>query len=179
MPDDGRLQLGPYPTPPTEFQVSKFLQHVRETGYPEGLPNICTTPPSLDLDHRHVCQIDIPTDMRASRDMVVCTFCSNGRPKFWHGHLIWSEDGNIRLLGNCCGPRFFGAVTYRDMLAARRRQQRRIYNEDFLLDKLPLLPDLLSTVGALEKPCEAVQKTMRDFHRGVQPLASIRLITMR
>ena len=96
MPDDGRLAPGPHPTPPAPWQREKFLELVRDTGMPEDIPQLCKTPPDPNLEHVHICRIDVPRKKRPSGMMIPCSFCTHGKPKFLDGHLMWSSDGQRR-----------------------------------------------------------------------------------
>ncbi len=164
--------LGPYPEPPTQFQVDQFQELICKTGEPERIPKLCKTKPDLQLDHKLVCIVDVALKNRSGGEMIPCTLCSDGKPKFLYGRLLWSTDGQIRLIGNCCAAKYFGVADFRNMLQVQHRDQQVRASENFLLDHLPRLPDMLVDLRQLGSVSRSFQDMSRQLSGCVPSLAN-------
>lgn len=100
MPDDGRNGGGRFPNRPTDFDVSQFKDFVKQTGEPEHYPKLAHTPPDRTIDdHEVLWDFHVPREARPNGDYIPCSAC-DGRPKYSYGFLIWSPDGEMRIVGS-------------------------------------------------------------------------------
>lgn len=154
MPDDGRNGGGRFPNRPTDFEVTQFKDFMKETGEPEHYPKLAHTPPDRTVEgHEVLWDFHVPREARPNGDYIPCSACDD-RPKYSHGYLIWSPDGEMRLVGSCCGPKYFGAQRFHRMeLDARKRRFERDA-QDYLIDHLPKIPALIRSLEGLRRTCD-------------------------
>ncbi|GEO43018.1 hypothetical protein SAE02_71660 [Skermanella aerolata] len=163
MPDGSFSTVGPYLFPPPPIQIEEFLFIVKETGEPERIPGITRAPPDLSLErHELICEIHVPVGQRPGGEYIPCAICRDV-PKFLHGHLLWSEDGCLRLIGHCCAHEYFQGGRFADIVDQGRRKRQRKAQEDWLLDNLEKVPDLLAEIVALQPAAGFLHKQKSAF----------------
>lgn len=161
-----KAQFGRVPTPPTEYEVRKFLDFVNETGAPEKYPLISHTRPPLGKQHELCCSIYVPRRKRPNEELIPCSLCDD-RPKFLDGHLLWSEDGKLRLVGNTCGPKHFGEREYRRLLEEVESRRSLIACEEYLLSTLPEASVMLTKLERFASSVRRFQVVSRALRQRV------------
>ncbi|QEX16851.1 hypothetical protein FRZ44_21460 [Hypericibacter terrae] len=154
MADDGRNNRGRFPTPPSQLQRDLFLAFVEKTGEPEKYALLSTTAPDKTATgHRLVCPFYVPRAKRPNHDYIPCSACA-GRKKYCYGYLVWCPDGEIRIVGSCCGPEYFGIEKFRQMEAVAKEERLELENQYFLIDNLERVPDMIAAIKRLAPVCE-------------------------
>jgi hypothetical protein len=149
-----------YRSRPSESVISRFLDHVRETGSPETFPTICRTTPPAESRPIFLRRFDIDRRKRPNGDMGPCPICSPNDPKFLHGgYLVWYPDeGMIRAIGPECGDAVFGGSLYADAKVQFDGEERERQAVEFLEKNLQ---KVLSMIVALEAIHPAAQESAR------------------
>lgn len=172
MPD-GLATTVPYPTPPAPMTVQSFLKLIEETGEPERIPGLSRTKPDLLVqDHEIVCIIYVKSERRGERNLICCTIC-NDKPKFLNGALLWSSDGFLRLVGNCCAGRYFHGGRFAQMRASKRAKDIRTSQENWLLERLPTIPELIRAAEELKAPADFIDRQKGRLRREATVLLSL------
>jgi hypothetical protein len=152
MPDDMRPGGGRFPIPPSRYEIDQFLAFVKQTGEPELYEKLSWNAPDKSaVGHKLLCSFYVPLSRRPGDDYIPCCSC-NSRPKYSHGYLVWSPDGEMRIVGSCCGPKYFGEDVFRRMEEEARQQQIEQDHQYFLIDQLAKIPDMIRAMEAL-RPC--------------------------
>ncbi len=161
-----------FPSPPPKNVVREFQEFTKRTKVPETYPLLAHDPPDKHaVGHVLVCHVYVPRWQRPNEDFVPCAACGE-RPKFSHGWLVWSPDGELRLVGSCCGPKYFGASAFRDMERAATDSGLEEINQDLLIAHLTRIPELIAQACLLRPAAETYVRQKKLFIRGVPQLAS-------
>lgn len=97
--------------------------------------------------------------------MIPCSFCRPKSPKCYSFYLLWSEDGYLRVVGNKCGPKYFGQAEFNEMRVAAIAKQIFEDNENFLLDKLSNVPNWFHELDYMHPICKTIQELKRTFKK--------------
>lgn len=158
---------------PKGYVRDAILGHIRETHTPETLRGVVFTPPPLDIRHEKIGDFTVDPRKRRGRGDVPCSLCSRGQPKFLTGSLLWSEDGHIRTIGNCCAKGFFAGLSGGYLLIERRHEQRERQRdaEDTLMRIVPRMGAMFDYVHAVNESAFDAGRAAKEFRRGVPALA--------
>ncbi|MEQ9490783.1 MAG: hypothetical protein RIM72_17510 [Alphaproteobacteria bacterium] len=162
-----------YKTFPSAQQLDEIKKTIRETGQPELVPTIVWTKPDKKLEHRLIHpEISVRRKLRPDGDLVPCSLCSGKKPKCLSFYLLWSSDGHLRVVGNICGPKYFGESIFRDMRNFAKQEARKEAAQDYLLDQLPLIHIGINDLNLLEPVCINAKSATSEFRRNVPSLFS-------
>jgi hypothetical protein len=171
--DEQTLTRGRYKTPPTPMQVEAFKAHILSTGSPETIPDLDWSPPDLSLKHEIVTPIEMKQSQRPNDDLIPCASAScGGKPKFLDGVMLWSSDGHIRIVGNCCIKKYLGASTHAAISEGYKHKIAEEEAEKYLWKRLPLLPSQLAELKQLESSCEALKRLKKNFCNSASSLVA-------
>ena len=147
----------PYRYKPSEADVARFLEYVRQTAQPETFPTICLTKPQATSRPIFLRKFSVERRKRPDGDNVPCPICSPNDPKYLHGaYLAWYPDeGVIRAIGPECGDTVFGGTAYAEAKSTFNLEERERLAVDFLQKNLP---SLLSMVVALQAVRPAIME---------------------
>lgn len=155
-----------YPARPSGLVIERFLQHVRETGQPETFPSIDTSKPPRDADMVFLKRFSINRARRPNLEMAPCPICSPNSPKYLDGILVWyPAEGVIRAIGHECGDSYFEGDRHRDAARRYQEEQRRIADEDFLLENVPKVPIMRHAVATLMPAAHETRRLHCHFRR--------------
>lgn len=141
---------------------------------PENILGVSRTKPDLTSDeHRIVLKFAIDRKLRPGGEFIPCSMCSNLRPKFLAGSIVWSPDGWLRVIGHVCAKKenHFGEARYRQMQRRHEQEERDNAALDLLERNIQFIPPLKKDVAALRAAMEFMEGQQRIFFRGVPTLA--------
>lgn len=173
MPD-GSCPVPPYPTPPSpdDERIVAAIQASR----PEEIPGLAWTPPDFAATgHRIIRKFDIEGKKRPGREFIPCAMCSGGHPKFLAGSILWSPDGNLRLIGHVCAVKdeHFGEMRYRQLIRQREQEELDKVTLVWMEANIAALKPVAASVAELRSVVDLWEEQQRKFFRDVAPLADM------
>lgn len=172
-PEAPPLEPGPHRTMPAGSAREAIFHHLRQTQSPETLPGIVFSPPPLNIRHEKIGDFQIELPKRLDRAFVPCSLCSNGKPKFTKGSFLWSDDGYIRTIGNCCAVEFFASLSGGFRMIERRHERREQVRraEEFLMVVTPLMGVMFDYLHAVNGAAFDAGTEAKRFRRRLPSLA--------
>lgn len=148
----------PVSWPPPKPMVTGIVEHINQTGEPETAPGLHKGPISKTAPFLIVRDISVPRERRPDGAKAPCPMCQPN--KFFEGKLVWlTEVHALAVIGHCC-------AASETRLAAEREFREREAREravDYLLDRLPSLPELRKKCHDLEGRVTAAQEVHDHF----------------
>jgi hypothetical protein len=101
--------------------------------------------------------------------------CSGGHPKFLAGSILWSPDGNLRLIGHVCATKdeHFGEALYRQLIRQREQEELDNVTLAWLEANIASLKPIAVSVAELRSVIDCWEEQQRKFFRDVAPLAGM------
>lgn len=115
---------------PDFLVVSRFIEHVSRRGNPHHFPGVVDTkPPQVTEFFWLTDEIKLP----GSQVSCACPWCSNGKPKFKTGRLLYfPQEAVMRFVGRCCARTHLDADVYARADKTWKEEKRRLSRDDFL-----------------------------------------------
>ena len=100
--------------------------------------------------------IDVEKSKRLGRGKIPCPMCQPN--KFLSGFLVWFPRLQaVAVIGHCCADKETAAVANREERKTRERE------EDYLLAKIPLIPQALRAIYEASAAAEEALRVYRHF----------------
>lgn len=147
---------------PLESFVHEVLEWLRISAMPEAHEALFRN--SIPKDVKFIIlRKDVVLDgtKRPDGDNAPCPMCATN--KFLRGSLVYVPEMQCcAFIGNCCADSKSRAEAERDF----RQRSRQDYEDNYLLDGLPLISDKLDALNSLMPAAKEAQRMYRQFRRG-------------
>ena len=144
---------------PTQVFIDYVKAHIAQTGQPETCEGLYRDRISKDEPFLILAEIEVNLNARPEGDLAPCPMC-HAANKFRDGRLVFLHQlGAVAVIGHECASHETNQEANREW---RLREQRRI-EEDFLLRKLPTLPQRLTRISEAEPTCSEADDFLRAF----------------
>ena len=163
-----------YLTPPSPDDPA-ILEPIRRS-QPEEIHGLAWTTPDFSAPgHKIIRTFSIASKKRPGGEYIRCAICSGDHPKFLDGAVIWSPDGNLRLIGHECAakPEHFGVAGYRSLRKQREQEELDSVALTWLHANTAEAKSLVSTLQALRTCALHLEEQRRLFFRNVGDLANL------
>jgi len=161
-----------FPVKPLPAFAEQVRAQLKEHNQPELIRELRHEAIARTEEFDILCEVSIDPSKRPEQDFAPCPMCQPN--KFIRGRLCYFPRLNCcAIIGHCCADK-----KQRDSAEHRFREaSNRNWQEDFLLEALPLIPRKLEVIAATRgKAVEALRlhkKFRKDAHRLMQLLREI------
>ncbi|MGD9839498.1 MAG: hypothetical protein AB7F72_09860 [Afipia sp.] len=140
--------------------VETVVLHIKETGQPETMPSLFRNQIAKTEEFRIIRPIEIDGKKRPEGDHAPCPMCTSNR--FLAGHLVYLPKLQAcAVIGHCCADKVTAANAERDY----KFRQRRDYEDDYLLECLPLVDARMAALESLKPAAIEAQRLYRKFRK--------------
>jgi hypothetical protein len=146
---------------PSSVFIDDVMAHLRETASPETHPGLYRSPIPKDVGFLIVREkIELDGRKRPEGDNAPCPMCSTN--KFLKCSLVYIESMECcAVIGHCCADKHARARAADEF---RRRTQRE-FEENYLLNYLPIVGKRLDTLRGWMPAAKEAEKVFRQFRR--------------
>ncbi|HVU21957.1 MAG TPA: hypothetical protein VHE09_14595 [Rhizomicrobium sp.] len=152
---------------PTQNDIDEILKELARTGQPEIHEHLYRNPIANTEPFFKLADIRIDRAKRPLGDMATCPMCNHPN-KFIDGQLGWFFDlGAVGVIGRCC-------ASLRNRLEAEARfkkEQRKDFEEDFLLERMPRMASVAEQLQTLQGRAEEAERISGLMRRRVPEIA--------
>jgi hypothetical protein len=150
-------------TRPTGTFIEEVVAHIKRTGQPETIEALYHGRLPSNAKYRILRKIEIDGKKRPNGDLAPCPMCTPNR--FLSGAIVWLYDLQVcAVIGHCCAEH--ASEAEREF----KREEKKRYEEDYLLLALPTLDQKKSVLSALEPDTREALCVYRKFRKGCRLL---------
>jgi hypothetical protein len=147
---------------PSALYIEAVAKRIKETGEPEKIAGLYHRKIDRTAKFRILRKVYIDQKKRPNGDMAPCPRCGCA-DKFLRGVLAWFPDLQFcAVIGHCCADNEALNEAERDF----KRREKQKYEEDYLLEGLPLLARKADLLVQWRGPASEALRIYREFRKG-------------
>lgn len=165
-----------FPERPGSDIVREIKEFISECGKPYLWRGHTHTKPKPGALIVYIGEFDLPSRFKSKQYWAPCPCCSPRYPKYReNGKIGWfPEEHVIRIVGPDCF-RALNAQGHDEALEQFRTEERREKDIRYLIDNLPIVPDLLAATRAIIPVAESVDEFSKSLKKRLADVLQIDL----